>query len=128
MKYIHKVGTAAGTFNPFLVGKDEVVLTSVSLMHISPGDRLVLRMDVGWEKSVQWDTGEIEFRIRKDAADGPVIYWTRETCSEKGYTMEKTTDSGVNPVQHYYLTACSSDSRAIISGPYSLQGSVFPLE
>ncbi|RCX19786.1 hypothetical protein DFP94_104241 [Fontibacillus phaseoli] len=127
MKYIHKVGTAAGTFTPFLVGKEEVILTSVSLMSISPGDRLELRLDVGWEKPIQWESGEIELRIRKDAADGPVIYWKLETCIEKGYTMEKTADTGVYPVQHYYLTACSCDSRAIISGPYSLQGSVYPL-
>lgn len=126
MKYTHKVGTAAGTFPPFMVGKEEVILTSVTMMSISPGDLLVLRLDVGWKKPVHADTGEIELRIRKDSPDGPVIYRTLETCAEKAYTMEKVTDTGNVPVQHYYLTACSPDRRAVITGPYSLQGSVFP--
>ncbi|MEF2967953.1 hypothetical protein V3851_19155 [Paenibacillus sp. M1] len=128
MKYIHKVGTAAGTFPPFLVRADEIVLTSVTMMHINPGDRLVLRMDVGWEKPIHWDTGEMEFRIRKDTPDGPVIYWNLETCFERAYSMETVTDVGVAPIQHYYLTVRSSESRGIITGPYSLQGSVFPVE
>ncbi|WP_334075751.1 MULTISPECIES: hypothetical protein [Paenibacillus] len=127
MKYTHKVGTAAGTFPPFLVGKEEIVLTSVTLMSISPGDRVTLRLDVGWKKPVQWDKGEIELRIRKDTHDGSVIYRTLETCLEKAYTMEIVTETGSVPVQHFYLTACSPDSRAIITGPYSLQGSVFPV-
>lgn len=125
MKYNNKLGAVAGSYEPFTVGRQEIVLTSVSLQDVSTGDRIVLGIDVSWRKTIYWDMGELEFLLRLGSPDGPVIYWTLETCFEKARTQESHTLTAVEGMSVFYLTVKSADERAQISGSYSLEGSVF---
>ncbi|WP_189018734.1 hypothetical protein [Paenibacillus marchantiophytorum] len=123
-KYTHANSAKEGTFTPFLITDKEVVLTSVIAMHVSPGNRIILQMEVAWEKPMNWDMGEIEIVLRKDAPDGPVIYWTLESCFVSAHTIVEQVEIGENPVHIYYLSVLSSEHRAIIVGPYLLKCTV----
>ncbi|MCY9694368.1 hypothetical protein [Paenibacillus alginolyticus] len=123
-KYMHCNMAKEGTFTPFLVADKEIILTSVIAMHVSPGNRIVLQMEVAWEKPNNWDMGEIEINLRKDTPDGPVIYWTLESCFISAHTIVEQVEIGENPVQIYYLTVQSSEHRAVIVGPYLLRCTV----
>ncbi|SFT29326.1 hypothetical protein [Paenibacillus sp. BC26] len=127
MKYTDKSSADVGSFEPLLVGPEQLVLTSLQLGSISPGDRLVLRFEVGWENPdiANWDSGEMEILLREDGPDGLVVYWNLESCFMKGRTKEQLTFVGTDPQRRYYLTVRSNDTRARITGPYSLQGSVY---
>ncbi|WP_314003337.1 hypothetical protein [uncultured Paenibacillus sp.] len=124
-KYSRKTGASAGSFAPFPVGKEELVLTSVYMDGLAPNDRIVLKPEIGWAKPVHWDTGELEVMLRENSPDGQVVYWTLETCFEKALTSESCTVRGGKSVKVFYLTVRSSEERAMITGPYSLQGTVF---
>ncbi|MET3548795.1 hypothetical protein ABID47_005427 [Paenibacillus favisporus] len=124
MKYHAKLGASEGSYTPFTVGKQEIVLTSVSLQQVSPGDLIELEIDVTWVKSIYWDMGEMEFILRKDTPDGPVIYWTLETCFEKGRTRESCSFYADPGMSVFYLSVRSADERGVISGDYWLKGTV----
>ncbi len=125
MKYTDKLGAEAGSFQPFAVGEEEIVLTSLVMRQIAAGDRIMLRLEVGWEKPYYWDTGELEIIVRQDRADGPVVYWTLETCFEQARTIDTVTVTGTRPEQLFYLSVRSAEGRARIGGHYSLQGTVY---
>ncbi|MFB9329635.1 hypothetical protein ACFFSY_27170 [Paenibacillus aurantiacus] len=125
MKFTQKNGAAAGTFLPFLVGDEEITLTSVLLPDTSPGDRIVLKMEIAWDKPPHWDTGELEVILRRDAPSGPLIYWTLESCFLKARYVESETVQAQGGTQLFYLSVRSKEQRARIIGPYSLQGTVY---
>jgi len=121
-KYSTRVGAAAGTFVPFAVGPDEIVLTGVTLEGIVDGDRVILDIDVSWLKPMV-DLGELELIIRRDAPNGPVIYWTMETCYFRARTREECVLSGDSAMRHFFLTARSSEHKAMLAA-YFLGGTV----
>lgn len=123
LKYKTSQGAAAGTFDSFVVGAEEIVLTSVTLEGIEAGDRVVLSIDVSWLKPM-CDLGELEFFLRKDAADGPVIYWTLETCYAKARTKESFTLTAEGGMRHFYLSVKSCEQKARLVS-YALEGSVY---
>ncbi|MWV46835.1 hypothetical protein GRF59_24810 [Paenibacillus sp. HJL G12] len=123
LKYRIKQEAAAGTFDSFVVGADEIVLTSVTLEGVAEGDRIVLAIDVSWLKPL-CDLGELEFFLRKGAADGPVIYWTLETCYAKARTKENYTLIADSGMRHFFLTVKSTEQKARLVA-YALEGSVY---
>ncbi|EXX86303.1 hypothetical protein BG53_06390 [Paenibacillus darwinianus] len=123
-KYSRKTGAPAGGFAPFPAGAAEIVLTSVYMDGLTPEDRIVLKPEIGWVKPAYWDTGELEVILREHSPEGPVVYWTLETCFEKALTSESCTVLCSRSEHVYYLSVRSSEARAVITGPYSLQGSV----
>lgn len=126
LKYKTRQEAGAGSFDSFVVGADEIVLTSVTLEGISEGDRVVLAIDVSWLKPL-CDLGELEFFLRRDMPDGPAVYWTLETCFAKARTRESYTLAGDNSMRHFYLTVRSSEQKARLVA-YALEGSVFSPE
>ncbi|WP_339323816.1 hypothetical protein [Paenibacillus sp. FSL W8-0194] len=121
-KYNTRVGAAAGTFMPFTVGPDEIVLTGVTLEGIAEGDRVILDIDVSWLKPM-CDLGELELMIRRDAPDGPIIYWTMETCYAQARTREECVLAGDGTMRHFFLTARSVEHKAQLAA-YYLEGTV----
>lgn len=124
-KVVHKTEAIKGQFDPFLVAKTEIVLTSVSLQKISPTDRIVLRLEVAWDKPLQWDMGELDIMIREGSPNGPVVYTTTEACFYFAHTKLEHTIRSRSGQQIYYLTVSSAEARARIVGPYSLEGIVY---
>jgi hypothetical protein len=126
MKYSHKTEAEKGTFDPIPVTEKELVLTSVSLNNVSPGDRILLKLEVGWDKPLNWDMGELEIMIRKGRADGPIVFLASEACFYFAHTkLEHTERGGGTGHEMYYLTVRSVESRCRITGPYSLEGIVY---
>lgn len=125
MKFKAKSGAASGSYEPFVVGEQEIVLTGVTLQQVSPGDRIVFSIDVNWVKPIHWDMGEMEISLRLGQPDGQVIYWTLETCFAKSRTRESFTWTAEKEETEFYLTVRSVDSRAILSGDYWLEGTVY---
>lgn len=125
MKYQHKTGAIRDDYPPFTVGETEIVLTAVTLMDIAPGDTIKLEFLIEWVKPVIWDMGELEIMIRRGAPGGVPVYWTLESCFARAKSKEVFTHYGTeDPVMTYYLCVRSSGQRAIISGDYSLYGTV----
>lgn len=124
-KDIYKSGIAKGSFPPFPVEGQEVVLTSVFLKNIGPDDRIVLRLEIGWDKPLQWDMGELEIMIRMGAPNGPIVFQSTEACFFFANTKLEHTQSGGQPQQIFYLTVRSPESRARIVGPYFFEGTVY---
>ncbi|WP_146241117.1 hypothetical protein [Paenibacillus sambharensis] len=120
----HKVGAPAGSFPAFDIGEAEVVLTSVSLFPVDSGERILLRLEIGWEKPVEWDTGELEVAVRHGSKDGPVVYWTTENCFQEAKTTETFAVEASGSAEHFYLTVQSAEGRARIKGPFLLEGRV----
>ncbi len=112
---------------PFRLGPEPIVLGTVKLAAIAPGDRIVVRLEIGWANADldAWDSGEMEMMLREDGPDGKVVYWNMESCFAKGRSSEQLTFTGTGPEQTYCLVVRSHESRALIIGPYSLQGSVY---
>ncbi|AZN39629.1 hypothetical protein [Paenibacillus albus] len=126
MKYSDKMVADSGGFVPFLVGPDEMVLASVALANIAQGDRIVLSLEIAWERLHDWDSGELEIMIREGTETGTVIYWNMESCFLRARSMERyTMAGGAAAAQRYYLIVRSAEKRARITGPYSLQGAVY---
>ncbi|MBB3131728.1 hypothetical protein FHS19_006451 [Paenibacillus rhizosphaerae] len=125
MKFKAKSGAASGSYEPFVVGEQEIVLTGLTLQHVTPGDQIVLSIDVNWVKPIHWDMGEMELCLRLGQPDGQVVYWTLESCFEKSRTRESFTWTAENGEARFYLTVKSVDSRAILSGDYWLEGTVY---
>lgn len=123
LKYRTRQEAPAGSFDSFMIGADEIVLTSVTLEGIEDGDQVVLAIDATWLKPL-CDLGELEFFVKKDAPDGPVVYWTLETCFAKARTRESVTLAGNAGMRHFYLTVKSKEEKARIVS-YALEGSVF---
>ena len=124
IKYTHRNEAPLGSFQPFEINETEIVLTSVVLMHIESMDQVKLQLEIGWDKPVLWDMGELEIMLRKDAPNGNIVEWSLESCFSSAVTKLEHTRTGGAPVQIYYLTVKSPDSRARIVGPYSLKGIV----
>ncbi|NWL88847.1 MULTISPECIES: hypothetical protein [unclassified Paenibacillus] len=115
-----KRGAARGGFQPFIIGPQEVTLTSIDVRGIVIGQRIQIKIEVGWEKPIHWDTGEMEIIIRRDALDGPVVYWSQEACFEKCLLIETYSEAATQANHSYYLGVRSEESRAIMTGPYYL--------
>lgn len=124
-KLTSKTGTGKGTFDPFLVMDKEIVLTSVTLRPVSPKDRIVLKLEVAWDKPLNWDMGELEIMIRKGAVNGPIVFVTTEGCFYFAHTKLEHVEYGGPEHQIYYLTIRSAEGRARLVGPYSLEGTVY---
>ncbi|SEP13501.1 hypothetical protein [Paenibacillus sp. OV219] len=126
MKFSDKMFADAGSFAPFLVGPDEIVLASAGLANIAPGDRIVLSFEIVWESLPEWDSGELEIMIREGSETGTVLYWNMESCFLRARSTERhTMVGGAVTAQRYYLIVRSAEKRARIIGPYSLQGAVY---
>lgn len=125
MKYQHRTGAGKYEHGPIPVGEKELVLTSVTLSPISQGDKIRLQYIIEWTRPVEWDTGEMEIMIRRGSVEGPIIYWTLETCFGQAKHKEVITDTDSSiGVELYYLTVRSSEGRAIINGDYFLTGTI----
>lgn len=125
MKYSHATGAEAGSYTPFLVGPKEIVLTSVSLRHIAPGDRVTLRVEIEWRKPIHWDTGDMEVYIREGSPTGEPVYYSIESCFVRARLRDRIVLTGRAPgAQIFYLTVRSAELRAYVSGRYALSGAV----
>ncbi|MDR9856671.1 hypothetical protein RJP21_24010 [Paenibacillus sp. VCA1] len=118
-----RVGAAEGSFTPFTVGPDEIVLTGITLEGIADGDRVVLDIDVTWLKPM-CDLGELELILRRDAPTGTVIYWTMETCFARARVREECIVRGEGGMRHFFLTTRSSEHKAMLAA-YYLEGTVY---
>ncbi|MDF2927539.1 MAG: hypothetical protein K0R57_6453 [Paenibacillaceae bacterium] len=125
VKYQHKTEALKDRFPPFPVSRSEIVLTSVSLNKIGPKDRIVLRMEVGWDKPLHWDMGELELILRAGAVNGPIVFLASEACFYRAHTKLEHVERGGAEHQIYYLSVISMEDRARIVGPYSLEGIVY---
>lgn len=75
MKFSDKMVADSGSFTPFLAGPDEFVLASIGLAQHTPGERIVLSFEIGWERLFEWDSGDLEILIREGSETGNVLYW-----------------------------------------------------
>ncbi|MEK0316737.1 hypothetical protein [Cohnella sp. 56] len=123
IKYQHRTGATLGSFVPFLVG-GELVLTSVSLHGIAPGDEVIVGIEIGWANPMSLDMGELEIRLKRDAPDGETVEWSLESCFLSAVTRLEYRTTGGNPDQLYYLIVSSREQLARITGPYVLDGRV----
>lgn len=119
-----KQGAARGTFEPFIVGPREVALTSIDIARVVPGQQIQLKLEIGWEKPIHWDTGEMEIIVRRDTPKGPIIYWTQEACYEKCLMIDTYSEAATKDHHSYYLSVRSEESRAVMTGPYYLTYSI----
>ncbi|MBB3110234.1 hypothetical protein FHS18_002301 [Paenibacillus phyllosphaerae] len=124
MKYRVKNEALAGTYTPFQVGPQEIVLTGIHVPDSAPGDRIQLKLEIGWSKPAYLDLAELEVLLREDTVDGPVLYWTQESCMIKARFIETVTLTAAGGSKIFYLTVRSMEERALISGTYSLQVTV----
>jgi hypothetical protein len=122
LKYKIRQEAEKGAFSPFIVAAEEITLTSVTLEGIVEGDLVSLNIDISWLKPM-CDLGELEIFLRKDTPNGPVLYWTLETCFAKANTRERYSLTGEDGMRNFYLTVRSSEEKAILTG-YALEGSV----
>lgn len=121
----YKTEAKKGEFQPFPVGAEEIVLTSVTLSGLVPADRVVLLLEIGWDKPLIWDMGELDIKIRKYSPAGPIVYQMTEACFFKAHTQTKYENGGEAGQISYFLTVSSPESKARIVGPYSLDGAVY---
>ncbi|MDF2936145.1 MAG: hypothetical protein K0Q90_1518 [Paenibacillaceae bacterium] len=121
----YKTEAQKGEFQPFPVGESEIVLTSVTLSGLVPADRVMLLLEIGWDKPLTWDMGELEIKIHKYSPVGPVVYQMTEACFFKAHTRTKYEESGETGQVSYFLTVNSPELKARIVGPYSLEGAVY---
>jgi hypothetical protein len=125
MKYQHRTGAGKYEHEPIPIGEKEIVLTSVTLSPINQRDKIKLQYIIEWTRPAEWDTGELEIIIRRSAVEGPIIYWTLETCFAQAKHKEVVMDTDMSlGVELYYLTVRSAEGRAIINGDYFLTGTI----
>ncbi|SFB44465.1 hypothetical protein SAMN05216312_108158 [Cohnella sp. OV330] len=123
IKYKHSTGTEQGSFPPFPI-RDEIVLTSVSLHGIDPGDEVVLRIEIGWSNPGTFDMGELEVILKKDDPNGATVEWSLESCFLSAVTRLEYRTTGGMPDQVYYLCVRSTEGLAVMNGPYRFEGRV----
>lgn len=123
MGYMHRTGTPKGSFPKFVV-KDEIVLTSVQVRETGSSEEVTVSIEIGWDNSGAWDMGELEIMLRRDRPDGEIVYWSPESCFASVLTRLQYKSVGGASARLYYLTVRSPQARAVISGPYWLQGTV----
>lgn len=117
-------GAQHGTFEPFEIGDEEVVLTGLWLDRLDPSYRIAFDIEIGWDKPIYADLGELEIMIRRGDSTGEIVDWTQETCFNSALTIiDASTEEG-SPHQNYVLTVKSPGTRARIIGPYLLKGTV----
>ncbi|RED76853.1 hypothetical protein [Cohnella phaseoli] len=117
-------GAQLGSFKPFEVGDEEVVLTGLWLDNLEPSHRIVLEIEIGWDKPITSDLGELEIMIRKGDPNGEIVEWTQENCFNSTLTKIEVSTGEESSFQNYVLTVKSLGTRARIIGPYLLKGSV----
>jgi hypothetical protein len=124
--YSASTGAQLGTFEPFEIGDEEVVLTGLWLDHLDQFCRIVFEIQIGWDRPVHADLGELEIMIRRGDATGEIVEWTQETCFNGTLTNidVSTVEASLN--QNYVMTVKSPGTRARIIGPYLLKGTVLP--
>ncbi len=113
-----------GSFEPYEIGDEEVVLTGLWLDHLDPSYRIVLEIQIGWDKPIHADLGDLEIMIRRGDAAGEIVEWTQETCFNSAFTNIDASTEEASPHQNYVLTVKSSGTRARIIGPYRFKGTV----
>jgi hypothetical protein len=119
-------GAQLGTFEPFEIGDEEVVLTGLWLDHLDLSSRIMFEIEIGWDKPIYADLGELEIMIRRGDATGEIVDWTQETCFNTALTkIDASTEEGA-PYQNYVLTVKSPGTRARIIGPYLFKGIALP--
>lgn len=123
IKYKHSTGAELGSFAPFEI-REEIVLTSVSLHRIDPGDEVVLHIEIGWSNPGTFDMGELEVMLKKDDPHGETIEWSLESCFLSAVTQLECRMTGGLPDQVYYLCVRSAEGLAVMNGPYRLEGRV----
>jgi hypothetical protein len=122
--YSASSGAQFGTFKPFEIGDEEVVLTGLWLDNLERSYRIMFEIEIGWDKPIHADLGELEIMIRRGDATGEIVDWTQETCFNSALTnIDASTVEGA-PYQNYVLTVKSSGTRARIIGPYLFKGTV----
>jgi hypothetical protein len=117
-------GAQLGTFEPFEIGDEEVVLTGLWLDKLDSSYRIVLEIEIGWDKPIASDLGELEIMIRKKDLNGGIVEWTQENCFSSALTKVDVSTVEESPCQNYVLTVKSLGARARIIGPYLLKGTV----
>ena len=122
--YSASSGAQLGAFEPFIIGEEEVVLTGLWLEHLDPSYRIVFDIEIGWDKPIYADLGELEIRIRRGDAAGEIIEWTHETCFNSALTNIDVSTVEESPYQNYVLTVKSPGMKARMIGPYLLKGTV----
>lgn len=117
-------GAQLGSFEPFEVGDEEVVLTGLWLDNLDPSYRIVLEIEIGWDRPIYADLGELEITIRKTDLNGDIVEWTQENCFNYSLTKLDVSTVEESPFRNYVLTVKSLGARARITGPYLLKGTV----
>ncbi|WP_239619310.1 hypothetical protein [Cohnella mopanensis] len=124
VKYSVSSGAQHGTFEPFEIGDEEVVLTGLWLDKLDPSYRIVLEIEIGWDKPITSDLGELEIMIRKKDLNGEIVEWTQENCFNSALTKIDVSTREESSFQNFVLTVKSLGTRARIIGPYLLKGTV----
>jgi hypothetical protein len=117
-------GAQLGTFEPFEIGDEEVVLTGLWLDHLDLSHRIMFEIEIGWDKPIYADLGELEIMIRRGDSTGEIVEWTQESCFNSALTNIDVSIMEESPYQSYFLTVKSPGTRARIIGPYLFKGTV----
>ena len=100
------------------------MLTGLWLDKLDPSCRIVLEIEIGWDKPITSDLGELEIMIRKKDLNGEIVEWTQENCFNSALTKIDVSTGEESSFQNYVLTVKSLGTRARIIGPYLLKGTV----
>jgi hypothetical protein len=125
MKYTGKNEAGLGAFNPFPATDNERAIMRIQIPDSAAGDRITLKIEVGWLKPLHLDLGELEVIVRRGALDGPIVYWTQESCMTKARFVETIETTGSGGPEWFYLAVRSVAHRAYIIGPFSLLVKVY---
>jgi len=84
----------------------------------------MFEIEIGWDRPIHADLGELEIMIRRGDATGEIVEWTQESCFNSALTkIDASTEEGT-PYQNYVLTVKSLGTKARIIGPYLFKGTV----
>lgn len=125
MRHIGKNEAALGSFTPFVVPEQELSIMNILIPQTVAGDRITLKIEIGWLKPAHLDLGELEVMVRGGATDGPVVYWTQESCMIKARFVETVELTAHGGTESFYLSVRSIAHRAFIVGPFSLLVKVY---
>ncbi|OXM86651.1 hypothetical protein [Paenibacillus rigui] len=127
LKYIS--GRQYPVVPPVQLGAQEHVVTSFSIPGVAAEDRILLEMELCWEKRKGADLGRMEIVLHQGSPFGPVLYSSDETCYSTTTTLLEYEETGVSvPEPLYYVSVCSTTHTALLTGPLFIKCQVFSEE
>ncbi|MCL6457739.1 MAG: hypothetical protein K6T85_07015 [Gorillibacterium sp.] len=126
IKYYASQQADPGTYSlPLLLSNEELLLNSIWVPGHESTDKLTIEVSVSWEKPGYSDIGQLDLLLRAGGVEGVILADSEATCFAA--TTSRLTYSGLcheGPSLLFVLLGRSIDSRALITGPLSVEVSI----